>query len=255
MITYVVSNRTATITIDDEERRNPMSNATMAELTESVERAATDPDVAAVVITGAGNKAFSAGGDLSSGFVDSPLPDHQGRAALADLFKAVRSNPKPVIAKVNGVALGGGFGLAVVCDITIAASGVKMGTPEIGLGLWPMMISAALIRSMPRKPLMEMMLTGRVITSDEAAGYGLVTRVVAQDQLDVEVDGVVDALLAQSPAAIALGKRSFSAIDDMDFETALDHLHTGLSAVALTEDAAEGIGAFVQKRDPQWKGR
>ena len=102
---------------------------------------------------------------------------------------------------------------------------------------------------------MEMMLTGRVITSEDAAAYGLVTRVVPAIDLDAEVGQVVDALLSQSPAAIALGKRSFSAIDDMDFETALDHLHNGLSAVALTEDAAEGVGAFLDKRDPQWKGR
>lgn len=255
MITYVVSNQIATITIDDEERRNPMSNATMIELTKAVERSAADTHVSVVVITGAGSAAFSAGGDLSSGFVDSPLPDHPDRGALADLFKAIRSNPKPVIARVNGVALGGGFGLAVVCDITIAAAGVKMGTPEIGLGLWPMMISAALMRSMPRKPLLEMMLTGQVITADEAASYGLVTRVVDPEQLDAEVEAVAAALSSRSSAALALGKRSFYAIDDMDFETALDHLHAGLTAVALTEDAAEGVDAFVHKRDPRWKGR
>lgn len=255
MITYVASNRTATITIDDEERRNPLSNAAMSDLTTAVERSAADPAVDVVVITGAGSRAFSAGGDLASGFVDSPLPDHHERGVLADLFKAIRGNPKPVVARVNGAALGGGFGLAVVCDITIAAAGVKMGTPEIGLGLWPMMISAALLRSMPRKPLMEMMLTGRVITADQAAEYGLVTRVVAHDDLDTEVGQVVDALLAQSPAALAIGKRSFYAVDDMDFETALDHLHTGLTTVALTEDAAEGVGAFLDKRGPQWRGR
>jgi len=255
VITYVVTNRTATITIDDEERRNPMSNAVMAEMTDAVERAAIDPGVGVVVITGAGIKAFSAGGDLSSGFVDAPLHDHQERRALADLFRAIRGNPKPVIARVNGVALGGGFGLAVVCDITIAVRGTKMGTPEIGVGLWPMMISAALLRSMPRKPMMEMMLTGRVITSDEAAAFGLVTRVVSSDQLDTEVDEVAEALLSRSPAALSLGKRSFYAIEDMDFETALDHLHTGLTAVALTEDAAEGVDAFIEGRDPQWKGR
>lgn len=255
MITYVVANQIATITIDDEERRNPMSNAAMTELNDAVRRSASDPDVAVVVITGAGDTAFSAGGDLSSGFVDSPLPDHHLRGSLAELFKAIRANPKPVIARVNGVALGGGFGLAVVCDITIAVEGARMGTPEIGLGLWPMMISAALVRSMPRKPLMDMMLTGRVITSEDAAGFGLITRVVPPDRLDAEVQDAVDALLSRSSAALALGKRSFYAIDDMDFETALDHLHLGLTAVALTEDASEGVAAFLDKRSPEWKGR
>ena len=255
MINYAVSDRTATITIDDEARRNPLSNEAMAELTEAVSRSAADPGVSVVVITGAGDKAFSAGGDLSAGFVDSPLPDHQSRGALAELFKSIRGNPKPVIARVNGVALGGGFGLAVVCDITIAVSGARMGTPEIGLGLWPMMISAALVRSMPRKPLMEMMLTGRVVTAEEALEYGLVSRVVPRERLDVELAEVVAGILTRSPAAIALGKRSFYAIDDMDFETALDHLHAGLTAVSLTEDASEGVDAFLHKRDPEWRGR
>jgi enoyl-CoA hydratase/carnithine racemase len=255
VINYVVSDRTATITIDDEARRNPLSNEAMAELAEAVSRSASDPGVSVVVITGAGERAFSAGGDLSSGFVDSPLPDHQSRGALAELFKSIRGNPKPVIARVNGVALGGGFGLAVVCDITIAVSGARMGTPEIGLGLWPMMISAALVRSMPRKPLMEMMLTGRVVTADEALEYGLVSRVVPRERLDVELAEVVAGILTRSPAAIALGKRSFYAIDDMDFETALDHLHAGLTAVSLTEDASEGVDAFLQRRDPKWRGR
>jgi enoyl-CoA hydratase/carnithine racemase len=255
VITYEVSDRCAIVTIDDEERHNPLSNEAMAELAEAVQRSAADDEVGVVVITGAGTKAFSAGGDLSGGFVDTPLQDHAARGALAELFRAIRGNPKPVIARVNGTALGGGFGLAVACDITIAVEGARMGTPEIGLGLWPMMISAVLIRAMPRKVLLDMMLTGRIITADEAAVMGLVTRTVPPEDLDRDVRATADALLARSPAALALGKRAFYVVEDMDFDTALDHLHLGLTATALTEDASEGVSAFVEKRSTEWKGR
>lgn len=221
----------------------------------AVDRAAVDDTVRVVVITGAGDRAFSAGGDLSAGFVDEPLAGHPERAALAGLIRSMHTNPKPIIARVNGVALGGGFGVAVAADITIAADDVRMGTPEIDIGLWPMMISAVLVRSMPRKALLDMMLTGRVIAAEEALAYGLVTRVVTRDRLDAEVDEVVRALQAKSPAALALGKRAYYSMEDMDADTALDHLHIGLTTTSMTRDAAEGVAAFIGKRPPEWTGR
>ena len=255
MITYSAASGVATITIDDPERRNPLSNEAMQDLRAAVERAGQDDGVAVVVLTGAGDRAFSAGGDLSGGFVDSPLSSHEERSSLADLFRAMRLNPKPIIGRINGLALGGGFGVAVACDITIAADDVRMGTPEVGLGLWPMMISAVLVRAMPRKALMEMMMTGRIIDSATALDLGLVTSVVPRESLDTAVDAMVATLLTKSPAALALGKRAFYAMSDMDIDTALDTLHLGLTAAAATEDAAEGVAAFLDKRDPEWKGR
>ena len=255
MISYQLAGGVATITIDDEQRRNPLSNDAMRQLREAIDRSAVDGDARVVVLTGAGDAAFSAGGDLSGGFVDAPLEDHAARGALADIFRSMRSNPKPIVGRVNGLALGGGFGLAVACDVTIAASSARMGTPEIGLGLWPMMISAVLVRSMPRKALLDMMLTGRVIDAETALGYGLVTRVVADEELDAAVAEVVDSLAARSPAALALGKRSFYAMQDLDIDAALDLLHVGLTTTAMTEDGAEGVEAFLEKRPPQWRGR
>lgn len=255
MITYATAAGLATITIDDPDRRNPLSNNAMDELRVAVERSAIDPEVRVVVITGAGESAFSAGGDLAGGFVDDPLGDHAARGSLVALFRSMWMNPKPIIGRVNGAALGGGFGLAVACDITIAADRARLGTPEVGLGLWPMMISAVLVRAMPRKALLEMMMTGRILTANEALDYGLVTRVVSADQLDAEVQDVVQSLLSRSSAAIALGKRSFYAMADMDVDTALDHLHAGLTATALTEDGAEGVDAFLSDRDASWKHR
>jgi enoyl-CoA hydratase/carnithine racemase len=145
--------------------------------------------------------------------------------------------------------------LAAACDITIAVDTATLGTPEINVGLWPMMISAVLMPLVSRKALLEMMLTGRRIRADEAEELGVVNRVVPAAGLDAAVDEVVDALLAQSPAALALGKDAFYAIVDLDFDTALDHLHTGLTAIAMTEDAVEGVTAFGEKRTPNWRGR
>lgn len=255
MITHHVADGVATITMDDPDRRNALSNEAIASLRAAVHATADDPEARVVVITGSGESAFSAGGDLSGGFVDAPFEGHGDRGALADLFRAMWVSPKPVVGRVNGAALGGGFGLAVACDVTIAVEGARMGTPEVDLGLWPMMISAVLMRSMPRKALLEMMLTGRVMEATEALELGLVNHVVARSDLDAAVDATVDTLLAKSPAALALGKRAFYGAQDLDVDSALDLLHLGLTATALTEDGAEGVAAFLERRPSNWTGR
>ncbi len=255
MLRYETDGPRATLTIDDPERRNPMSLETMAALTRALAEATADTKVRVIVITGAGDKAFSAGGDLSGRFVDAPLADHDARGELADLFRALRRCGKPVIARVNGHAIAGGFGLAAACDIVIAVEGATFGTPEIHVGLWPMMISAILQRLMPRRVALELMLTGRRIDAEEAQRLGVVSRVVPASELDTVVDETVDRLVAVSPAILALGKDAFYAIEDMPLDAALDHLHTGLTTISMTEDAAEGVAAFVDKRDPKWRGR
>ncbi len=232
-----------------------MSLETMAALVDGVARAAADDDVRVLVITGAGYKAFSAGGDLSGRFVDAPLADHDERGELAELFRALRRCGKPVIARVNGHAIAGGFGLAAACDIVIAVETATFGTPELQIGLWPMMIGAILQRLVPQRTALDLMLTGRRISAVEAQQIGIVSQVVAVDRLDAAVDETVARLLAVSPAALALGKHAFYAVEDMPLDAALDHLHTGLTAVAMTDDAAEGVAAFVEKRDPEWRGR
>ena len=255
MIRYHVMEDVVTITIDDPRRRNPLSNAEMESLGTAIRRSATDDAVRVVVITGAGDKAFSAGGDLKGGFVDDPLPGHQQRGALADVFRAMHRNPKPIVGRINGVALGGGFGVAAACDIVIATEDSKFGTPEIDLGLWPMMISAVLLPMVSRRTLLEMMMTGRIISASDAKEIGIVSRVVPTGTLDQSVAETVATLLSKSSAALALGKESFYAVAGMDMDSALDHLHIGLTAMAMTEDAVEGVSAFVDGREATWKGR
>ena len=229
-----------------------MSVEVMAGLRDYTQQAVADADVGVIVYTGAGNSAFSAGGDLSGAFVDDPVGLHAQRGVLADLFRTMVRGGKPTVARVNGHALAGGFGLAVACDVTICVEGAKLGTTEVRVGLWPMMISAILLRSMPRKAVLELMMTGRIIDPDEAQRLGAVSRVVPQADLDESVDEVVAGLLQASPAILLMGKDSFNGMSDADFDTALDRLQGGLTAIAMSEDAAEGVRAFIEKRPPDW---
>ncbi|OFW53150.1 MAG: hypothetical protein A2146_07480 [Actinobacteria bacterium RBG_16_67_10] len=255
MLRYDVAPPRATITIDDPDRRNPLSNPAMAEMAAMVDRAAADATVRVIVITGAGDQAFSAGGDLSGDFVDSPIADHDARGALAVLLRSLRHCGKPTVARVNGHALAGGFGLAAACDVVVAVKDATFGTPEIKVGLWPMMITAVLQRVMPHKAALELMMTGRRVTADEAMRLGVVSRVVRRSDLDDAVDLVVTGLASASPLVLRLGRDAFYAVQDLDFDAAIDQLHVGLTAVAATDDAAEGVAAFLEKRRPEWRGR
>lgn len=255
MVRYETAGDRAIITIDEPERRNPLSTTTMAELLAHTRAAHADPSVKVIVYTGAGERAFSAGGDLSSGFVDDPIGLHRDRGVLADLFRAMWRGGKPTIARVNGHALAGGFGLAVACDITICVDDAKLGTPEIDVGLWPMMITVSLLRAMPAKAVLELMMTGRILTPDEALRLGAVSRVVTRAELDPVVDEIATGLAAKSPAVMMLGRDAFDSVLGLDVDSALEHLQAGLTAVALTEDSREGVAAFIEKRPPRWTGR
>lgn len=255
LIGYELSPPRATITIDDPDRHNPLSAEAMLELRDAIGLAAADDSVRVIVITGAGDRSFSAGGDLKGGFFDDAIGLHALRGALASLLRALRTAGKPTIARVNGHALGGGFGLAAMCDIVIVAEGATLGSPEVDVGLWPMMITPAVMRAVGPKPALELMLTGRRIDAAEALRLGLASRVVAQSELDAVVDETVETLAAKSAAALRMGRDAFYAAEDMPFDAALDYFHNGLTAVALTEDASEGIAAFLEKRPPEWSDR
>ena len=244
----------ADITIDDPDRHNPMSIETMKDLVTATRRASLDEAVRVIVYTGAGDRSFSAGGDLSSTFAAGD-EGHEGRGALADLFRLMHSCGKPTIARVNGHALAGGFGLAVACDFTVCVDDAQLGATELKVGLWPMMISAVLVRSMAPKRALGLMMTGRVISPQEALELGAVTSVVPRFDLDREVDALVDTLIGYSPAALRIGKSAFYEMLDLGFDQALERLQAGLTDVMSTDDAVEGMQAFLDKRPPKWSGK
>jgi enoyl-CoA hydratase len=254
MVTYATSDGVATLTIDDVARRNPLSSEAVEGLIDGMERALGDASVSVIVITGAGDAAYSAGGDLSSGFFDDPVANHAVRGRFADLLRLMWRGGKPTVARVNGHAMAGGFGLAVACDITVCVDDARLGMPEVNVGLWPMMITVALLRAMPQKAALELMLTGRTLTPDEALRLGAVSRVVPRDELDDAVAETVDAL-KKAPAAMLLGKDAFITAAATDPDTALDRLQSGLTAVVGTVDAREGIAAFIEKRQARFEGR
>ena len=255
-VRYEIRGPAAWVVIDREEQRNALSPEVVTGLGAAIDRVGADDVVRAAVITGTGDLAFCAGGDLGGmAGGDSRVAQHEARRHLPLLFRAMHECPKPVVARVNGNALAGGFGLMLACDLVVAVEDAEFATPEINLGLWPYMISAVIQRNVPRKVAMEMMLTGRRVTASEGARWGMVNRAVPRNALDAAVDEVVRELVEKSPLIVSLGKRSFYRSQDMSFDEALDYLHAMLTVNLESEDVAEGVSAFLQKRPPEWRGR
>jgi enoyl-CoA hydratase/carnithine racemase len=180
---------------------------------------------------------------------------HHGRHALAELFLEMAELGKPIVGRINGHALAGGFGLACACDLLVAVDSATFGTPEINVGVWPMMIQALLVRKLPRNVVLEMVTLGERWTASQLHSYGLVNRVVTADKLDETTREVAAALAEKSTAIMRLGRDSFYRQQDMDFKAALEYLHSQVTLVTLTEDSAEGRQAFFEKRKPQFKGK
>ncbi len=255
-VRYQVDGPVARVTIDRPERRNAMSFQVMAELGEAFAAARADDGVRVVVLTGAGDRAFCAGADLSGiGSQVGPAGMHDARGRVAELFRGLWELGKPTVARVRGWCLAGGFGLALACDFVIASDDSTFGTPEIDIGLWPYMITVPLVRSMPPKVALELMMTGRRVKADEAARIGFLNRVVPPEELDHAVDELVATIAAKSPVVVRWGRDSFYRVLDMPADDALAHLHAMLTVTTTTEDAAEGLAAFAEKRKPVWKGR
>lgn len=253
---YAVQDGIALLTINRPERRNAVSFAVMQGLRDGIARARADDNVRVVVITGAGDQAFCAGADLT-GIADNAgaIAAHDGRGSFADLFRDLWSLGKPTIARVRGFALAGGFGLAMSCDFVIAADDAQFGTPEVNVGLWPYMITIPLLRSLPPRLVLELMMTGRRVGAAEAAEIGLANRVVPVAELDATIDALAADLAGKSPLVMRLGKTSFYKALDMPADDALDHLQAMLTITTLSDDAAEGVAAFAEKRAPRWTGR
>ena len=279
------SDRVTRITINRPERRNAMSWEVIRAMRAAFAEAREDPAVSVVVLAGAGDKAFCSGADLGSmghgtptgqndnqndnqndsendragheGNPEGPglLEQHAARGELASLFEEMWALGKPTIARVQGWAMAGGFGLALACDLVVASENARFGAPEVNVGLWPFMITVPLVRSMPPKKALELMLTGRVVDATEADRLGFVTLVVPHGDLDTKVSELAATLASKPPASVKLGRDAFYSVWDMASGDALAHLHAMLTLTTLTEDAAEGMTAFLEKRSPRWSGR
>ena len=253
-VRYEVRGPAAWLTIDREERRNALSAGVIGELVEGLARAGADDEVRAVVLTGAGDRAFCAGGDIG-GFQESAAVAESAPAAISRILDGLWHHPKPTIARVNGRALGGGFGLVLACDLAVAADDVDFGTPEIDIGLWPHVITAVIQRALPRKVALDLMLTGRRMPAEEAERWGVVNRVVPRADLDAAVEELVGVVASKSAHVLRLGKRSFVGAEDVAFGRAVDHLKEMLAENLRAEDLAEGVSAFLEKRPPRWRDR
>ena len=239
------------VTIDREARRNALDGATLASLDGALTRAEGDAAVRAVVLTGAGDRVFCSGADLA----DAGGGEVPGPLRYARLLQRMHACPKPIIARLGGHCLAGGVGLVLAADLAIAREGITLGTPEVKVGLWPMMVSRLLLEQVPRKRALEMMITGRRLSTAEAVSAGILTREVAPERLDAEVDEAVAAIQAAAPLAIAQGKAALVETERLPTDEALERLHQALITLMGTEDAAEGLVAVVEKRAPAWKGR
>ena len=245
----------ATVTLNRPEQRNPLSATMLRDLTSALRWCKDEDGVRVVVLTGAG-RVFCAGADLSSFDGDTPALDKfRSRDLFVELFVLMAELSKPIVGRINGHALAGGFGLACSCDILVAVDTAAFGTPEINVGIWPMMIQAILSRNVPRKVLLEMEMLGDRWTAAQLQSLGLVNRVVPHERLDSTVNEVAEQLARKSPVAMRLGRDSFYRQQDMDFRAAMHYLHGQFLLVSQTEDSREGIKAFFEKREPDFKGK
>jgi enoyl-CoA hydratase/carnithine racemase len=245
------------LTIDREDRRNALNEAIFDGLRAGIAQAEASPEVRAVVITGAGEKAFCAGGDLKPNAEGDPFtvdPAERDNPAVK-LFHAIIDCRVPVIARVNGHALAGGFGLVCACDFAVVADHARLGVPEARIGIFPMMILPFMLRTIPRRKLLELCVTGEPISAAEALAHGMVNSVVPRAALDEKVDALVASIAASSPAAISMGRRALAMIDGLSLDAGLEYAQRVLPQMARTQDAREGFRAFNEKRSPVWSGR
>lgn len=255
-VRYEQEGRKARLTIDREAQRNSISAEVLRELAEHLDRAGADPGVGCVLLTGAGERTFCAGADL--GMVpqgEGILASNDARRAYGQLLLKLARCPKPSVAVVNGLALAGGVGLVLACDLAVMADDAALGLPEIDRGLFPFQVMGLLSRHVGRKRALELALTGQRIPAKQAEAWGLVNRAVPRAELWGAANALADALAAKSSAVMALGRRAFYAAEPLAPEPAMEHLAGQLSLNALMEDAAEGVTAFFEKREPVWKNK
>ncbi len=252
----VAPNGVGTVTLDDPQTRNALGSQTLSELIEAFEQARDDDAARCVVLTSSHEKVFSAGGDLDGFAADVPLVHkHSDTERFPRLFRLIGELGKPTICAANGHVLAGSLGIALACDLIVAKDTAGFGTPEINVGVFPFMIMALIYRNVGRKKTNEMLLLGERMTAADALEAGIVNRVVSAEEFDGAVSDWAQKLAAKSPVLMRLGKDAMFRSQDMPFLDALEYLHHNLTLALSTEDVAEGVQAFFEKREPRWTGR
>jgi enoyl-CoA hydratase/carnithine racemase len=240
------------IWIDRESRRNAINPAVLAGIGAAILQASADPGVRAVVLTGAGEKAFCAGADLTAGPTTFQAGFDEPTTDFGRLARVVHRLGIPLIARVNGACVAGGMGLLGLCDLAIAAEHARFGLPEVKVGVFPMQVLVFLRSMLHARHINELCLTGELIGATRAAEIGLVNHVVPSAQLDAQIDALVGKLRLGSPAALRRGKQALFAMQMMTFDEALNFAEAQIALASRTSDAAEGLAAFNDKRPPRW---
>jgi len=255
MIQIDQQNAVATVTLNNPAKRNRLSIQAMSDLCNAFQNLNSNPDIRVVVITGSGDKAFCAGADL--GEFDRPgiVSQRKQNLAYRNLCLALYNMQKPVVARVNGAAVAGGMALVTLSHLAVASTTARFGTPEIQVGAFPNMVMSAILRAIPKKAAMKLILLGEIIDAAEALEMGLVNAVVTGDLLDKTVANIVDRLAAKSSAIFGLGLDSVRVSSDMPYPQALEYLCEMATIIRNTDDCQEGAKAFLEKREPIWKGR
>jgi enoyl-CoA hydratase len=246
----------ATITLNDPDTRNALSPDVLEGLITAFERARDEDEARCVVLASSHEKTFSSGASLGGFAGDTSLVEkHFGSERFVELFKLIGALGKPTVCAADGHVLAGALGIALACDLIVASERASFGTPEINVGTFPFMIMALIYRNVPRKKANELLLLGERWSAQEALAAGIVNRVVAAHELDTAVDEWARKLAGKSPVIMRLGKEAMRRQLDMPLDDALDYLRAQLTLAMSTDDIVEGVSAFFEKREPQWKGR
>lgn len=246
----------ATLTLNQPDSRNAVSNEMLGELIDALESARDDDAVRCVVVTSSHDRVFSAGANLAGFAGDTPLVHkHFGSERFMQLFQLVGELGKPSICAANGHVLAGALGVALACDLIIAKDTAEFGAPEINVGAFPFMVLAMLYRNVPRKRANELVLLGERMTAEQALEAGIVNKVVPAEEFEAAVDDWAVKLASKSPLIMRMGKDAMHRQQDMSLPDALEYLHHNLTLALSTDDIQEGVKAFFEKREPNWTGR